>query len=48
MRYFWRYEIEHLLARSGFTVSEIYGGYEFEPFDESSTQMVVVATRLAD
>jgi SAM-dependent methyltransferase len=45
MRYFWRFEIEHLLARCGFVVQEIYGGYDLEPFDEASTQMIVVATK---
>lgn len=47
MRYFWRFELEHLLARCGFAIQDIYGGYELEPFDESSSQMVIVATRSA-
>lgn len=45
MRYFWRFEIEHLLARCGFVVQDIYGGYDLEAFDEASTQMIVVATK---
>ncbi len=28
MRYLFRYEAEHLLARSGFTVEQLYAGYD--------------------
>lgn len=28
MRYFFRYEIEHLLARTGFVVEQLYAGYD--------------------
>ena len=45
MRYFWRFEIEHLLARAGFTLQHCYGSYDLEPFDSDSEQMLIVARR---
>lgn len=32
MRYFFRYEVEHLLARCGFRVEALYGNYDGSPF----------------
>lgn len=32
LRYFFRFEIEHLLARTGFAVDRIYGDYDKSPF----------------
>jgi hypothetical protein len=43
MRYFFRYEIDHLLARSGFTNVEIFGGFDRRPFDYFSGETVVLA-----
>jgi SAM-dependent methyltransferase len=43
MRYFFRYEIEHLLARAGFEEIEIYGGFDERPYDYVSGETVVVA-----
>jgi hypothetical protein len=43
MRYFFRYELEHLLARAGFDDVRIYGGFDDRPFDYVSGEMVVVA-----
>ncbi|MFN5058838.1 MAG: class I SAM-dependent methyltransferase [Chloroflexota bacterium] len=45
MRYFWRYEIEHLLARTGFTLQHCYGSYELDAFGSESEQMLIVAKR---
>lgn len=45
MRWLWRYEIEHLLARAGFQVAAIYGDYELNPYDSSSEQIIVVARK---
>ena len=45
MRYFWRYELEHLLARGGFTVEDVYGNYELAPYEAESSQLIVVARR---
>jgi SAM-dependent methyltransferase len=38
-----RFEAEHLLARAGFSVEAVYGGYQREPFTSSSAAMVFVA-----
>ncbi len=46
LRYFFRYELEHLLARAGFR-AELYGGFDRRPFDHVSGETVVVA-RAAD
>jgi hypothetical protein len=32
IRYFFRYEIEHLLARAGFATDEVYADYERNPY----------------
>ena len=45
MRYFWRFELEHLLARAGFRIEDIYGNYELAPYDAESSQLIVVARR---
>lgn len=45
MRYFWRYELEHLLARCGFAIEEIYGDYDLSPYQSESEQLLVVAQR---
>jgi ubiquinone/menaquinone biosynthesis C-methylase UbiE len=45
LRYVFRYEMEHLLALSGFEVEALYGGFEGEPFTDASSEMVWVATR---
>jgi hypothetical protein len=43
MRWLWRYEVEHLLARAGFQVEAVYGDYELNPYDNTSEQIIVVA-----
>ena len=43
MRYFFRYELEHLLARSGFTDIQVFGGFDRRPFDYFSGETVVLA-----
>jgi hypothetical protein len=43
MRHFFRYELEHLLARSGFTNVEILGGFDRRPYDYVSGETVVLA-----
>jgi hypothetical protein len=46
MRYFFRYEMEHLLARTGFTVEALYGDYQKNPFSTSySNDLVFVARK---
>ena len=43
MRYYFRYELEHLLARAGFTTIDLYGGFDRRPYDYVSGETVVVA-----
>lgn len=43
MRYFFRYEVEHLLARAGFGLVAVYGDFERSPFGDESPELVVVA-----
>jgi SAM-dependent methyltransferase len=45
MRYFFRYEIEHLVARCGFAVKEIFGDYDRSPFRDASPEMIVMAEK---
>lgn len=47
LRYFFRYELEHLLARCGFRVEALYGDYGRRPFEgDHPPEMIVVASRL--
>ena len=43
MRYFFRYELEHLLARAGFTGIQVFGGFDRRPYDYFSGETVAVA-----
>ena len=43
LRWVYRYEMEHLLARSGFAVEALYGNFERAPFGHTSTELVWVA-----
>jgi len=45
MRYFFRFEIEHLLARAGFELQNLFGNFDRSPFTDSSPEMVVIAAR---
>ena len=45
MRYFFRFEIEHLLARAGFELQNLFGNFDRSPFTDSSPEMVVIAVR---
>ncbi len=44
-RYVYRFEAELLLERAGFTVEQVYGGYNREPFTSDSVVMLFVARR---
>jgi len=44
LRYAHRWEIAHLLARCGYDVLDLFGDFDRSPFDESSTEMVWVAS----
>jgi ubiquinone/menaquinone biosynthesis C-methylase UbiE len=41
MRWFYRYEIEHLLARAGFTDIALYGGYDRRPWRPEGETVIV-------
>lgn len=43
LRYYFRYEIEHLLARAGFQVEALYGGWQRMPFEEHGDDLVWIA-----
>ena len=47
LRYIFRYEMEHLLARAGFKVEALYGDFFGGAFEDSSSEMVWVARRPA-
>lgn len=42
-RYFFRYEVEHLLARCGFRVEELFGDFDRSPLQDHSPEMIFVA-----
>jgi len=43
LRYFFRYEIEHLLAGCGFKVKALYGNFDRTPIVDDSPEMIFVA-----
>lgn len=45
MRYFFRYEIEHLLARVGFTLETVYADYKKSPFGSQYPGELIVVAR---
>jgi SAM-dependent methyltransferase len=45
MRYFFRFELEHLLARSGFDVTALHGGFDGAAFTDNSPEMIFTSVR---
>jgi SAM-dependent methyltransferase len=45
IRYFFRYEVEHLLERCGLRVSALYGGFDRSPLRDDSPDMLFIAAR---
>jgi SAM-dependent methyltransferase len=43
MRWYLRFELEHLLARAGFTIDAIYGNFDRSPLIDESPEMIVAA-----
>jgi ubiquinone/menaquinone biosynthesis C-methylase UbiE len=43
LRYFFRYEVEHLLARCGFRLEAVYGNFDGSPLGDASPEMIFVA-----
>jgi len=44
LRYFFRYEVEHLLARCGFKLEATYGNFDGAALADSSPEMIFVAS----
>jgi SAM-dependent methyltransferase len=44
-RYFFRYEVEHLLARCGFRAVELFGAFDRSPLRDNSPEMIYVAEK---
>ncbi len=45
MRYLFRWEAEHLLARCGFQVVDVFGSYDRRPFASDSPEMIILARK---
>ena len=45
LRYIFRFELEHLLARAGFRLTALYGDYDCSAFGEQSPALIAVAER---
>jgi hypothetical protein len=45
-RYFFRYEVEHLFAQTGFRVTELFGDFDKSPLSNDSPEMIFVAEKL--
>ena len=43
LRYFFRFEVEHLLARCGFRIEALYGNFDSSPLQDASPEMIFVA-----
>lgn len=46
MRWLYRYELEHLLARAGFALDGLYGSYELDDYNAESELLLVVARKM--
>ncbi len=44
LRWFYRYELEHLFARAGLRLRAFYGSYDLEYYSSSSPRLIAVAT----
>lgn len=47
LRLTYRYELELLLARSGFAIRHVYGDYDSSPYDDDGERLICVAVALA-
>lgn len=48
MRYFFRYEMEHLLERCGFKIVDLFGNFDKSPLAADSPEMIFVAEKYAE
>lgn len=46
MRWYWRYEVEHLLTRCGFRVKAVFGDFNRSPLTDVSPEMIFMAERI--
>jgi SAM-dependent methyltransferase len=46
MRWYWRYELEHLLARCGFRIRAVFGDFNRSPLTDPSPEMIFIAERI--
>lgn len=46
IRLFFRYEVEHVLARCGFALTACYGDYDRSPYQDDSPEMIVLAEKI--
>ncbi|MEN8098481.1 MAG: class I SAM-dependent methyltransferase [Chloroflexota bacterium] len=46
LRWIYRFEFEHLLARAGFAVVSLYGDFERTPFGPDSNELVWIARKM--
>ncbi len=44
LRWLYRYELEHLLVRAGFTLRAIYGSYDLDEYHSASQRLIAVAS----
>ena len=44
-RWFFRYEVEHLLARCGFRVVDLFGSFDGSPLTDASPEMIFLAEK---
>jgi SAM-dependent methyltransferase len=46
MRWYWRYELDHLLARCNFRVKAVFGDFNRSPLTDESPEMIFIAERI--
>jgi hypothetical protein len=46
MRWYWLYELEHLLARCNFRVRVVFGDFNRSPLTDASPEMIIIADRI--
>lgn len=46
MRYFYRYEVQHLLELCGYKVITIFGDYNRSPYSNDSPEMIFIAAKI--
>jgi SAM-dependent methyltransferase len=46
MRWYWQYELEHLLSRCGFRTKAVFGDFNRSPVTDVSPEMIFIAERI--